>query len=530
MVSLPTSETPLLRVLGADGVALRSPREWTPLWVEVLIPAEEWASAELWRGSEPMPLGLRRLVGEVRVLAEWPRSGTGNYELRLRWRSAEHRLVLAVEPEKLGPESYGRMLEDLESRLPASIALGLQRLGGLSGLELRPPQESTLAAEVHRLRRAISGVAGRPGLADILPEIARAPHSILAPHEIWVRRGRARRPHPARLVHAVTRSGNLALDLKPLRVLDTRVEHTVDVYENRLVKAFVSQVERRLHRLRRLSMPGTVQDEIAALSQRLHRVMRQASFLGEVRELDRTPDQVTMVLLKRPPYRAALEGYLEFRRRVTVRLEDDALEAPLQNLPYLYQVWGTLMVIDALLLAGETAGYKLVRERLVRRKGGEPFIRILPDGRPAVDLAHPLGTEVRLIPERRYPAGPGAGLRSITYTQRPDIAIEIRTPGKRPRVVLFDPKYKLDGEALAEAEAVGDGKPKKVDIDKMHAYRDAIRAADGERVVEHAAILYPGPDQIFDDGIEALSAIPGSSGEGLENRLNSVLAGSLGER
>jgi hypothetical protein len=491
--------------------------------MEVLIPAEDWESAELWRGSEPMPLGLRRLAGEVRVLAEWPRSGTGNYELRLRWRSVEQRLVLVVEPEKLSQESYGRMLEDLETRLPAGVALGLQRLGGLSGLELRPPQESTVAEEVHRLRRAISGVPGRPGLADILPEIARAPHSVLAPHEIWVRRGRARRPHPARLIHAVTRSGNLAVDLKPMRVLDTRVEHTVDVYENRLVKAYVSQVARRLHRLRRLSIPGLVQDEIAELSRRLRGVTRQASFLAEVRELDHTPDQVTMVLLKRPPYRAALEGYLGFQRRVSVRLEEAALDAPLQNLPYLYQVWGTLMVIEALLTVGDTAGYQLVRERLVGREGGGAFVRILPDGGPAVVLAHPTsGTEVRLTPERSYPAGPGAGLRSITYTQRPDVAIEIRTPGHRPRVVLFDPKYKLDGEALAEE--VGDGKPKKVDIDKMHAYRDAIRDVDGERVVDYAAILYPGPDQSFGGGIGALSAYPGFSDESFRDRLIVLLS------
>jgi hypothetical protein len=32
------------------------------------------------------------------------------------------------------------------------------------------------------------------------------------------------------------------------------------------------------------------------------------------------PTQFTMVLLKRPPYRAALEGYLESHRSATVRL------------------------------------------------------------------------------------------------------------------------------------------------------------------------------------------------------------------
>ena len=184
------------------------------------------------------------------------------------------------------------------------------------------------------------------------------------------------------------------------------------------------------------------------------------------------------------------------------------------------------MVIDALLAAGETAGYKLVRERLVGREGGGAFVRVLPDGGPAVVLMHPTsGTEVRLVPERSYPAGPGSGLRSITYTQRPDIAIEIRIPGERTTVLLFDPKYKLDGELLEAA--VSDGKPKKVDIDKMHAYRDAIRDDAGDRVVVYAAILYPGPAQEFRGGIEALSAHPGVSQTNLRNRLMTLVDSSL---
>jgi hypothetical protein len=507
------------------GAPVAAPREWTQLWVDVRIPVEEWTSAELWRGTEPMPLAVRRLGRTVRIVAEWPRSGTGNYELRLQWRSGEYRLPLTVQPEKLSRNSYARLLEDLEARLPASVALGLQRVGGLSGLELLPPQESTLAEEVQRLRRAILGTSERPGLADLLIEIARDPHSILASHELWVRRGSARRPHPARLVHALSRAGNLSIDRKPMRVLDSRVEHTVDVYENRLLKTFTSQVERRLHRVRRLPLAPALQDELEVLRHRLEIAKRQAAFLADVGVLDHVPDRVSMVLLKRPAYRAALEGYLDFQRRVVVRLETAALDSPLENLPYLYQVWGTLTVIDVLLAVGEAAGFRLEHEHLVGREGGGAFLRVLPDGKPAVRLVHPAtGADVRVIPERSYPAGMGPGLRSITYTQRPDVAVEVRVPGERPRVYLFDPKYKLDGEILEGGG--GDGKPKKVDIDKMHAYRDAIRDADGERVVEYAAILYPGPEQIFPDGIEALHADPGGSAS-LTQRLGAVVAAIL---
>lgn len=37
------------------------------------------------------------------------------------------------------------------------------------------------------------------------------------------------------------------------------------------------------------------------------------------------------------------------------------------------------------------------------------------------------------------------------------------------------------------------GQPNKIDIDTMHAYRDASRTLDGERIVSYAAIPYPGP-------------------------------------
>ena len=53
------------------------------------------------------------------------------------------------------------------------------------------------------------------------------------------------------------------------------------------------------------------------------------------------------------------------------------------------------------------------------------------------------------------------------------------------------------------------GTSKKVDIDKMHAYRDAISDKNNNRVVDYAAILYPGRFESFGGDIEALSARPG---------------------
>ncbi len=215
---------------------------------------------------------------------------------------------------------------------------------------------------------------------------------------------------------------------------------------------------------------------------------------------------------------------------------------------------GTIEVLLVLKQVAIDHGYKVAEQRLVRREGSDLYVRVLPDGRPALTLKHPVhGTGVRLIPERTY--GGGEGLTSISYRQRPDVAIEVEAPGQRVRVYLFDPKYKLWGEVLAgesnakifdafsesgyeeigelddgsegakEGTKVG-GKPMKLDIDKMHAYRDAIRDKSGQRVVVYAAVLYPGQYVGYAGQIEALPAVPGKEAE-LRARLEIALSDAL---
>jgi predicted component of viral defense system (DUF524 family) len=106
-------------------------------------------------------------------------------------------------------------------------------------------------------------------------------------------------------------------------------------------------------------------------------------------------------------------------------------------------------------------------------------------------------------PQRRYERVQH-GLRSLSFQQRPDIAIEIERPGGDNDVWLFDPKYKLDSEELEGEDP--QARPKKVDIDAMHSYRDAIRDERGNRVVRYAAILYPDQTQMYMLGLAALRA------------------------
>jgi predicted component of viral defense system (DUF524 family) len=429
---------------------------------------------------------------------------------------------------QISSEAYSRLLLDLEARLPVSVALGPQRAGALSGVRFRPLTETTVAEESLRLSRAVSGTPDRPGLSRILAKLAQGPHKTLETTEPWVPRDKARRPHPARLSQAVSVSGNLSADRRPERVLDTRVEHTTDVYENRLLKAYFHQVTLRLRRLIRLleanSRSGATGEEQGLLNELLL-ARRQATFLDEVALPTHLSTRLTMVLLRRPLYRAALEGYLEFHRSVVVRLEEPSLDAPLKNLPYLYQTWGTLEILSVLLDVAGELGYRRELQRLISRDAGGFYVRILPGGGAALVLRHPVHrTIVKFIPERTYGRRDSA-LHSISYPQRPDVAVEVHPPHQPPRIYLFDPKYKLEGEFL-EADG-GDGKPKKVDIDKMHAYRDAIRDEEGRRSVRYAAVLYPGTEDVrYATGLEALRAYPGTE-KALEWRIGDVLHEAL---
>jgi predicted component of viral defense system (DUF524 family) len=228
---------------------------------------------------------------------------------------------------------------------------------------------------------------------------------------------------------------------------------------------------------------------------------RHAGFLDDVRRLDRAPDVLTMVLLRRPEYRALFAIWQEMIAGHVVELDDAALEAPFENLPYLYELWGTLEMVRAVVEDAVTSGFEVRQERLFRRLPGSVLIEGLRANQPMVELVDPgNGAELRIVPQRSF-AGSGA-LRSVSFEQVPDLAVELDRPGHETEVYLFDPKYKLraDGEQA---------RPVKDDIDKMHAYRDAIISAKtGERVVRYAAILYPGPSCSYGDGVAALHADP----------------------
>jgi hypothetical protein len=515
---LPTSK---LSFLNREGETLEAPLEWQPGFLEVKVPKDNWEEVQLWRQGEELPVFLKRLGKKARVLTDWPRSNPGYYQLRLEYQGEVEEQIVTVWPLKISREAFAHMLEDLDTRLPTSVAIALQRTGALAGLKLPKLGETTLAQEMVRLCRAVEGTNNRPGLTEILRSLAHDPHKILKTNEIWVRQEQVRRPSPSGLVQAFSRGHNLDPKGRPIRVPDTRVEHTIDVYENQLVKLFFDLVNQRLRRVRYVfeaDPKGKPLDEVNSLFAQLKKARQQAAFLDKVSQLKQQPNQITMLLLKRPPYHAALEGYLEFIRSPTVRLEESDLDAPLENLPHLYQVWGSLWVIQTLLEVAEQKGYQVEKQCLAGRDKSGIYVRVLPNGQPAIVLTHPQhNTRVKLIPERSYWIK-HEDLHSATGREQiPDVAVEVELSDGSQRIYLFDPKYKLDKK----------GNPPKEDTDKMHVYHHDIRNREGRRVVRYTAILYPGSFKSYPKAeIEALPAYPGREAE-LQEHLRRVLDKAL---
>jgi predicted component of viral defense system (DUF524 family) len=257
-----------------------------------------------------------------------------------------------------------------------------------------------------------------------------------------------------------------------------------------------------------LTAGSILDDELAAIELDISRARRDASFLNEVGTLDQPIKTATMVLLRTRPYSQILSLYLELRKSMRVTLDHARLDVPLENLPSLYQSWCSLNLIAVLTDEAARLGYKAIFERLMHRHNHTLLVNVMAAGKPLLKLRHPNGTTIQVIPERTF--GSSGEFRSLSFQQKPDIVIEKCLPDGDVELFLFDPKYKLDSE---EPDGV-EGTPKKVDIDKMHAYLDSIvRARDRKKIVKLAAILYPGTTKKFDISVCAIGANPDRQSE-----------------
>lgn len=522
MVLLHTSK---IEFLSKDFEIVERPNEWSPVSIVINGNVEEWEQNSLFVNNRELSLSLKRILGVKKIVTDPIRLGSGNYKVKLISENETFYDQFPVFPYKISKDAFYMMLEELTFQLPADISVSLSELGAFSGVNITQKKSVTIAQELLRLKRTIFGTSKKPGLIKMIEMVAKNPHHILMSQNYIVRRENARKVDPLKIMLSYRKPGNLDTHNLPITVTDTRVEHSYNTYENQLLKLFSNQVQIRLRKLVKLFnilRRPDLASEAFKLQNSFQSSLRRASFLDTIDLPRNFKLKSTMVLLNVPVYKSIFEGFIEFQKVISSNINDSEVESPLENTPSLYQKWATLKVLACLMEHAIQKGYAVKEQSLFKRMIGDTVIGLLPDGRPSAVLVHPNnGTLIKFIPERSY-INNGNPLNSISFTQKPDISIEVTKPNEGTVVYLLDPKYKLESEEQPNAQFRRESKPKKIDIDKMHTYRDAIRDKEGKRVVVFAATLYPGESYSYGEGLNAIKCYPGESKD-FDEAINRVL-------
>ena len=532
------------------GAIIQCPIEGRKFGIAIDIPRELWPSISLTLGPVSLPLRL----GEAALCAhsEWPPCGPGHYELTLVCGEIYERRPIVVVPEYFTEGDFNAIIAELTDALPKSIASNLQACGGLLGTNLAQDREPSIEQEFFRLRRAIVGTKERLGILKVLPMIERDCYHVFKPRHELRKLNKARKPDISKLPQLISMPGNFFSSGALKQVFDVTVERSFETYENRLVKAYVQALQSQLSRLQaRLEAevaPPAIARELESLVAELRLTCARATFLREVRLPFVSAGRVTMVLLKSPAYRAVFEDYLALYKKSSVRLEEPALKTPLNNFPFLYQLWANLRVVSVMLQVCAELGYRCVSHPWVKRDAKGLFIQVMNDGDVAIELSCPTtGRVVSLVPWRtdagnENPPSEGPAGDALSQSQQvpPALAIAIYTPEKPAVVLLFDPKYKVSDKAAATkktntktgtakgaqkeevVETLSAIEPTKQDIDELLHCMDLVRTPEGIREIQYAAILYPGQRQQIASDLEALPARP-MDGGALQNGVYEVL-------
>lgn len=497
----------------ARGRPAPEPQAWAPGWLKLkpdLLQAlafTHWQNLSLWRDGEALPLLLgAQNPQQPLLLAQWPPMSAGFCRLRL-----EHEgLVIAgsryfVGARHLNQQQWLSLLTELRYRLPARLLL---QTGSPASVPVRPaalakdPDE-----ELHILSQLLEPNADtglQPGLLAALDWLRRHARSHPVLMGQWRPLARTRRLSPAQLGKGLLQADS--------PVWEPRASLSQNQPENRFVTGLVIRLEQRLKQLELyLLRSGQFRLEARAteLRERLARHWHQHP-LALLTPLWQPPEQARIMSL--PGYGICLRVWRSLRQGYLPALTGQ-LELPLGDLALLYQHACLLQLADALLSWGAQRGWCPLRGNLHMRRGqallrlerGDLRLELIPE--LSFSLSVPASSATRT-----------AGLVSLSQTQRPDISLLLSRHGPADRsqtlaMALFETKFRSE-----------DNRPLKADLDKLHAYRDAIRRADGSSIVGRAVLLYPGLAQAYLPALEAWQILPGTPSAGLEHALTELMA------
>jgi hypothetical protein len=468
------------------------------------------------------------------------------------------RAALEVRSRKVTyRDDYRRMLEDITEQ---SVALLM---------ELRAPTAMRVAPEpgrtpdtLHQRFAFLRGLLGSRQFRDALHRITTHPHRRWEPEESVHDMRRGFKPDARtlrQLAHAPRRvplpSGHPLAKIIPSlpeRISLHRNAQTEDTPENRFVRFALQTFSGFLNRMRlKLEEVGSAADarlqaEIAALENQLETALA-ADVFRNVSDPDMLP-LGSPVLQRKEGYREVYQAWLRFdmAARLVWRGGDDVYGAGQRDIATLYEYWvffKLLDIVSGVFKLEKPAAHDLIEETAdgfgLKLKTGE---HLAFEG-AFLGGARPL--RVRFSYNRSFSQNAGRGLSgSWTERMRPDYTLSLWPADFDEREaeaqelmvhVHFDAKYRIENveqlfgsddiDLNTEKQDQREGRYKRADLLKMHAYRDAIRRTQG------AYVLYPGDSsrqwrgyhEIL-PGLGAFPIKPGNGEQAVEKFIREIVA------
>jgi len=416
--------------------------------------------------------GRRLLYGEVNFRGQ---IGASGFAVEEGGREA-FALTVEVFPTKVALADVERMREEVDDAL---AGLALEYLRATHAPAVLSHANPSPAAWLTLLRRAL------PPLEAALAEVERHPARDLRRTPEPTRIERVLRPDAA--LRRAVRTGQGMGEAVPLAegvaarsVLPAApARATLDTPEHRWLAGRLDAARAALDALARAeaALPATprrqrVRADLRDAADRVRR-LRSLSFLQGLP--DGPPPEPTPRLLTAPTYADAHAALRQLD--LGLALAGGPVPHATRDLPLLYEMWAYLAVVRA------------VAERLGVEPSPAAFFRADRQGvrlalrrgrRHAVAFSAP-GRRVTLAYTPRLDA-PGALL-----AQRPDLLLTVEAPGRPPRWLVLDAKYRRD-DGARYCKRFGAAGPPEEALGALHRYRDAIRPGPG---VEGAVALYP---------------------------------------
>lgn len=477
------------------------------------------------------------------------------------------RAALEIRSCKVGyRDDYRRMLEDITEQCVALL------------MELRAPTAMRVVPDpgrtpdtLHQRFAFLYGLLGSRQFRDALHRIITHPHRRWEPEETFhdMQRGFKSDARTLRQLARATRrvplppSHPLAKNISslPERISLHRNVQTEDTPENRFVRFALQTFSGFLNRMRlKLDEIGSTSDtrlksEITLLENQL-----ETSLAADIFRSVSDPDMLPLgspVLQRKEGYREVYQAWLKFdmAARLVWRGGEDVYGAGQRDIATLYEYWvffKLLDIVSAVFRLEKPVAQELIEETAdgfgLKLKSGE---QLAFDG-VTFGGARPLRVRFSYNRSFSYSTAPDrAG--SWTERMRPDYSLSLwpaefsEEEAEAQEIMVhvhFDAKYRIerveqlfgredanlgtDGinrDLTEEKQEQREGRYKRADLLKMHAYRDAIRRTQG------AYVLYPGSTprkwegyhEIL-PGLGAFPLRPGNGEQEVENFIHEVVA------